>query len=167
MTGFDYAVGAVVGVSLLIGVLRGAVKELTALAGWVVAILVANRYATALAGQLQPNNASPTLTVVGAYVLIIIVCLLFTALLKLALSELIKAAGLTAVDRFLGIFVGGARGVLIVLLIVLAAGMTSLPQAPFWRDAALSSWFETLAIAVKPWLPQEIAQRIHFGELKV
>lgn len=167
MTGFDYAVVAIVGLSVLIGLLRGAVKEVISLAGWVAAILLANRFAPDLAVIMKPMVENPALAMIGAYALIVLGCLLLAALLKLALSELIKAMGLGAADRFLGLFVGTAKGILIVLILVLVAGMTTLPQAPFWRDSVSAKWFETLAIAVKPWLPHEIAKRIEFGHLRV
>src|SRR5882724_4727709 len=126
MTSFDYAVIALVGLSLLIGLLRGAVKEVFSLAGWVVAILLANRFAAELALLMKPMLDNPPLAMISAYILIVLGCLLVATLLKLAASELIKAVGLGAVDRLLGVLVGAARGVLIVLILVLAAGMTTL-----------------------------------------
>jgi membrane protein required for colicin V production len=167
MTSFDYAVIAIVGLSLLIGLLRGAVKEVFSLAGWVVAILLANRFAAELAALMKPMLDNPPLAMISAYILIVLACLLVATLLKLAVSELIKAVGLGTVDRLLGVLVGAARGVLIVLILVLAAGMTTLPQAPFWRNATSSKWFETFAIAVKPWLPRELAKRVQFDQFRV
>jgi membrane protein required for colicin V production len=167
MTSFDYVVLAVVGLSMLIGLLRGAVKEVISLAGWVAAVLLANRFAPQLAVAMKPVVDNPPLAMIGAYILIVLGCLLAATLLKLAVSELVKVVGLRSVDRFFGLLVGAAKGVLIVLILVLAGGMTTLPQAHFWRNAVSSKWFETLAIAVKPWLPQEIAKRVQFGQLKV
>lgn len=162
MTGFDYAVLVVVGLSLLIGVLRGGVKEVLSLVGWVAAFLVANTFAGQLAPALAPLIVNPALQTVSAYTALFIVTLLLVVLLKIVLSELIKTLGLGALDRFLGLFVGFARGVLITLIGVLAAGMTALPREPFWRQAVSAPWFETLAVAVKPWLPEEIARHINF-----
>jgi membrane protein required for colicin V production len=162
MTGFDYAVLIVIGLSLLIGVLRGAVKEVLSLFGWVAAFLVANTFAGQLAPALSPLIINPALQTVAVYAALFIVTLFLVMLLKIAMSELIKTLGLGALDRFLGLFVGFARGALITLIGVLVAGMTALPREPFWRQAVSSPWFETLAVAVKPSLPEEIARRINF-----
>ena len=162
LTGFDYAVLVIVGLSLLIGLLRGAVKEVLSLAGWVAAFLVANAFAGYLAVNLTPLTSNPALRTVAAYGVLFFATLLLFMLLKIAFSELIKAMGLGGVDRLLGLFVGAARGVLIVLITVLAAGMTTLPQEPFWRSAVSAAWFEILAVTVRPWLPGEIARRINF-----
>jgi len=57
---------------------------------------------------------------------------------------------------------GLARGAAIVLLAVLLAGLTPLPREPFWRQAVLSGPFETVALALKPYLPEGVAQRLKY-----
>jgi membrane protein required for colicin V production len=138
MTSFDYAVLVIIGLSLLIGLLRGAVKEVISLAGWVAAVLLANRFAAELAVAMKPLVDNPPLAMIGAYILIVLGCLLAATLLKLAVSELVKVVGLRSADRFFGLLVGAAKGVLLVLILVLAGGMTTLPQAHFWRNAVSS-----------------------------
>ncbi len=162
MTTMDYIVIAVIALSMLIGLLRGAVQEIVSLAGWVAAFLLANAFAPALAAILPPAIANPSLRIVMAYAIVFVGTLIIVALVKVVLSELVKAIGLGGFDRALGGAVGFAKGVLIVLIAVLAAGMTSLPQEPFWRRAVVAPWLETLGIAVKPWLPGELARRINF-----
>ena len=50
----------------------------------------------------------------------------------------------------------------IVLLLVALAGMTMVPKETWWGDAMLSAPLETAVLAVKPWMPQEVAKRIRF-----
>ena len=57
---------------------------------------------------------------------------------------------------------GLARGVLVVMVLVLLAGLTSLPRQPVWRDAVLSDPLEAFAGTIKAWLPAELAQRITY-----
>jgi membrane protein required for colicin V production len=162
MTVFDYVVLAILVLSLLIGMLRGAVNEVLSLAGWVAAFLIANIFASDLAGLLTRVIGNPGLRMVAAYVALFVVILLVVAVFKIVLSELIKAIGLGGIDKVLGVVVGVVRGVLIVLIAVLACGMTTLPQEPFWQRAVTAKLFETMAIAVKPWLPNDVAKRINF-----
>ena len=163
MTGFDYVVFAVIGLAVLLGVLRGAVKEVLTLAGWVAAFVLANAFAPWLAALLANGVANPTLRLVGAWLLLFLGVLLVSAVLSYALREVVRELGLGGVDRLLGVLDGYAKGVLIVLIGVIAAGMTQLPREPFWRNAMSSRWFETLAIAAKPWLPDDIARRMRFA----
>ena len=55
MTWFDYALIAVVGLSALVGIWRGLVREVFALAGWIAAIVVAMLFAGD-AAQLMPGG---------------------------------------------------------------------------------------------------------------
>ena len=50
----------------------------------------------------------------------------------------------------------------VVLVLVLLAGLTSLPRQPVWREAALSKPLESFAGRVKLWLPGGLSQRITY-----
>jgi membrane protein required for colicin V production len=54
------------------------------------------------------------------------------------------------------------RGVLIVLVAVMLAGLTSLPKEQFWREAVFSGPAETAVLAARPVLPKDLAQRIRY-----
>ena len=73
-----------------------------------------------------------------------------------------KAAGLGGVDRSLGALFGAARGVLIVLVVALLAGLTSAPRQPFWRDSASGPFLVQAAKTLKPLLPQTFAERLRY-----
>jgi membrane protein required for colicin V production len=49
-----------------------------------------------------------------------------------------------------------------VMVVVLLAGLTTLPRQPVWNNAMLSAPLEALAVFVKPWLPQYLSQRITY-----
>jgi len=83
-------------------------------------------------------------------------------LFRLAVSKLLRAVGLGPLDRFLGAVFGVARGVLLLLLCVLVAGLTPLPQQALWRQAWLAPPLETAVLAARPWLPPEVAKRIRY-----
>jgi hypothetical protein len=44
------------------------------------------------------------------------------------------------------------------------AGLTGVPEQPFWRTAKLSRPAEDVALLTRGWLPDGIAQRIRYGE---
>ena len=53
MTIFDYAVLVIVGLSVLLSMMRGFVREILALASWVIAFFVAKAYVLELAPLLR------------------------------------------------------------------------------------------------------------------
>jgi membrane protein required for colicin V production len=162
MTWFDYIALGVLGVSVLIGVFRGAVREVMSVLSWVLAIMVAWRFSPALAELLPSSWSSPTLRVVLAFVGLLVGCLMLFGLVGLALSALIRKGKLGGSDRVLGALFGFLRGVLILVVLVLIAGLTPLPREAAWRNAVLSEPLESLAILVRTYLPGPLASRIRY-----
>ncbi len=161
MAWFDYGVLTVLGLSLVLGAYRGIMRELVSLAGWIAAFVLATAFSGIVAVQM-PESLGPLLSGLLAFVLIFIGVLLVSGVVGLVLARLVRAAGLGFPDRLLGATFGGVRGVAIVLLAVLLAGLTPLPREPFWRQAVLSGPFETLALALNPYLPEGVAQRLKY-----
>jgi membrane protein required for colicin V production len=163
MTGFDYAVLAVLGLSAVIGIWRGLLREVFALAAWIAATLAAMFFAGELAAMLPASFATPLARSVIAVIVLFMAVLLAVSLGGVFASRLARAVGLSFADRTLGAVFGIARGALILVVLVLAAGLTALPKEPFWREAKLSAPLETAAIAVKPYLPPAVADRVRYG----
>lgn len=162
MTVFDYAVLTVISASVLLGLWRGVVSEILALAAWIVAFLVARLLAVEVANGLTGQIAEPGLRLAVAYVLVFVGVLLVFAVARMLISLLLKAVGLGVLDRLLGAAFGVLRGMLVVLVAVLVAGMTPLPKAEWWRGAILAPPLETAVYAAKPWLPADVAKRIRY-----
>jgi membrane protein required for colicin V production len=163
VTIFDYLVLLVMGCSVIIGTLRGFVREVLSLASWVVALVVANAYGEALAGMLPEMIPGESTRLIVAFIALFIGTRLLMALVSRTLSELIKASGLTLVDRGLGSVFGVARAILIVVAVALLCGTTSIPQQPFWKDAVLSPLVEQAALNVMPFLPGKFAEHVSFS----
>ncbi|MDQ5877728.1 MAG: rane protein required for colicin production [Pseudomonadota bacterium] len=161
MTAFDYGVIVIVLASLALGLWRGLIGEVLALLAWVLAALAAWQFGPEI-GVLITAIADPGLRVLAGYAVVFCGVLIVLALVRLAVRGLLKALGLTAVDRLLGVFFGVARGLLIVLILVAVGGMTSAPKEPWWARAQLAPPLETAVLALKPWLPPEAAKRIRF-----
>jgi membrane protein required for colicin V production len=75
---------------------------------------------------------------------------------------MVKASGLSALDRSLGALFGLLRGIIIVSVVVLLCGLTAIPQQAFWRDATLSPYAVALVQSIKPLLPDDFARRVQF-----
>ena len=68
MTWIDYGVLAIIGISVLMSVIHGLVRELMALASWIVAFIVAEIYAADVAPVLPAAISNPSLRLLLAFV---------------------------------------------------------------------------------------------------
>ena len=162
MTVVDIIVLAIVGISILFGVLRGLVREVLALVAWVAAFLLANLLAPDAAKLLPQAIASEEIRLLVTFVVVFIVVLVGLSVLAVLASKVVKIVGLGPADRVVGGVFGLARGMLVVMILVLLAGLTSLPRQPMWRNAALSSPLEAFAGYMKGWLPADLSKRIKY-----
>lgn len=162
MTAFDYAFLGLLGLSLLLGVWRGLISEVFALASWIVALVAAWRLADFLAAFLVGQIHLPWARWLAAFLIVFVVVLLVLAVLRFTLRELLKVVGLNPLDRFLGAGFGVLRALVVAVLLVAAGGLTTLPKESWWSESVFAPPLETAVIAAKPWLPKELAVRIKY-----
>ena len=161
MTWFDFGVLIVLVVSVAISLFRGLAREMVSLGVWVGGFVLATFFGGYVAGFL-PQSLGPLLATLFGFLIILGVVLLIGWIVGMALSSAVRASGLAPADRALGSVFGLVRGLLIVLVFVMLSGLTLLPRESFWREAALSGPFETAALALRPYLPAGLGQRMKY-----
>lgn len=162
MTIFDYLVLFILACSVVISTLRGLVKEILSLLAWIAAFVVANVYGEKLARLLPAIIPGDVLRLIAAFAILFIGTRILMSLLIAAMNAVIKASGLTLMDRGLGSLFGLGRAFIVIMTIVLLCGMTSIPKQEFWTHALFSPMAETAARTIKPFLPSSFAQHIQF-----
>jgi membrane protein required for colicin V production len=162
MTLFDYVVLVIIGSSVVLSVMRGFAREVLALAGWIIAFLAANTLSGVVAEWFAPAIRDGSVRALTAFAVVFVVTLILASVLGIVVSKVLRSAGLGLEDRLLGGFFGFARGMLIVLTLVLLCGLTALPRQPAWSDAMLSPPLEAAAGAMKPWLPQAVSRYLSY-----
>lgn len=163
MTEFDYIVLIVVILSVLLGWWRGMVYEILSLLSWVTAYFVAKSWAAEFIPYMPAVLESDTLRGAAAFFAVFITTLILCGIAAWALNKLIKSFGLDwRTDGVAGAIFGFFRGWMLVLLLVLLAGLTKLPQTSFWREALLSKSLQNVALLAKDLLPDDMAKRVSF-----
>lgn len=115
----DLIILGIIGISCLLGVFRGLVKEALSLAFWIGAAILASVFSDAAALQMAGFIDNPILRQITAFVLIFVFTVFAGGLLSNLISKLMSKAGLGGVDRALGALFGIIRGVVIVTVIVM------------------------------------------------
>lgn len=163
MTVTDLLLLAVIGVSALLGVMRGLIGVLASLLAWVLAAWAAfqfgARVALLLAGEGEPGPGQ----LLAGYGLSFLVVLLFVGAVGWLVRKLVHSVGLSGMDRALGFALGLARGGLVACLMVLMMGFTALPREPEWRQSQVVPVLLPGAQWLRGWLPGWAAQRVDLG----
>ena len=154
MNWLDYAILAVIAVSVVISLIRGFVREVISLVVWVAAFWVGIRYSDNLAVHLSDYIASPTMQLGAAFTALFVATLIIGAVINYVAGQLVGRTGLTGTDRYIGMIFGLARGVVVVAVLVLAAGLTALPRESWWQESVLVAQFQpwVCEIGVREWL---------------
>lgn len=145
----DWVIVTVIGVSMLISLLRGFIREAFSLAGWVLGFVVAMVFADRFAYLLSGVIADATGRFILAFAVLFVLTLLAVALLGKLLRSLLEFAGLGALDRLLGMAFGFARGVFVLLAaVVMLRALLELERFAWWQSSVLlphllllESWF--------------------------
>ena len=157
----DYAIAAVIAISVLVGLFRGLVAEVLSLAIWIGSVWVAWAFGPDVAAYFDHSIHTPQLRLVAGYGLCVVGVLIVGALVNMIFHRLVTRAGLTGPDRALGVMFGFARGVLLVALMVFLLGFTAVVREPWWRQSLLLPQFQGVAIAVGHYLPASTGRYLH------
>jgi len=162
LTLVDLVVISLIGVSVLFALWRGAVREVLSLASWVIAFFAAKILSPGLAGWFAPLSNYGNVRLGAAWIAVFLVALILVSVVAIVVSGAVKSIGLGFVDRLLGAALGLARGLLIVTLLVLVGGLTSVPQTEAWKKAVLRPTVESLGVFARSFLPEGLAKYVKF-----
>nr|WP_279237496.1 CvpA family protein [Dyella sedimenti] len=152
---------AVLALSVLIGLWRGLISEVLALAVWVAAFWVAWTFGPSVAGYFEHSIQLPSARILVGYGICFLAVLIAGALLRFLVSRLVEGTGLSGTDRLLGMFFGFARGVLLVTLAVFLLGFTAFTRDPWWSDSVLLPQFKGMAAWLGQQVPDSVRRYLH------
>jgi membrane protein required for colicin V production len=148
--------------SILVSVLRGFMREILSLAGWVLAFVVAGLYGADAAVIVPEAVKLPALRLAAGYVVVFLGTLLLAGIANMIVDSVLRAASLKTADRALGAVFGFLRGVLILLGLGVLAGFTELPKQPVWTNSLSAPALVWSLQTAKPLLPSAVANYIKF-----
>lgn len=156
MTGFDFVLLAILAISVVLGLLRGLLKEVLSLVAYASAFLAAIWWGPVVSEWFAQWITQPFVCMALAYLSVFIAVLLSIGFINMTLAALLSKTGLTPADHGLGGMFGLVRGVLFVLVLVTLAGYTPLPEEPWWKDAMFSKQVVSVIQQIKLKLPPPV-----------
>lgn len=145
MTTVDYLIVALVALSAIVGIARGFLREIIALATWIVALIVAWHYGRLLEPYLGGLLSSPHVRPWAARAILLVGVLLLGAGIGAIVTHLVRLSLFSGTDRFLGFLFGLMRGLVILGVLVLVCHALRLDEERWWRASRLLPYGEHAA----------------------
>lgn len=162
MTIFDLIILVLLVLFTSIGALRGMLREFLSLSVWVLAIGSGWLFADAV-GSWFEFLADVELRRLLGFLAIVFAMLMALSILAFVVRKLVPRPAPGLADRSIGAAVGAVRGAAVIVVMVLLAGLTSLPKKDDWRDSILVGVFQPFALHLVGWLPASVAQQFRYG----
>lgn len=157
----DLLIGGSILLSILIGIGRGFVKESISLITWLIAIGLSIFYAGSVSSHITFTKIGLVKSLI-AFLVIFVGVVFIGAIVNYVVGSFVRKTPFSVPDRILGSMFGLFRGVALVTILVLLAGLTPFPEAPWWENSYSINKFQGFALWLKDRLPDDIANVFHF-----
>jgi len=158
----DYTIIGLVSFGLITGLLRGFSVEVFSLVFWLLAIGVALGFCRDFSVFLESTISNTIPKIAGSFTLLLMITLIVGRLIRLLLGESLNKPVLTFMDRLGGMIFGLPHGMLVVVVLVMLAGLTDLPDDLWWKESKLLPPFQIGAIWLRDHIPSGLAEYIHY-----
>lgn len=155
MTGADVLILVVLLGSILIGLMRGFVREAVSLTFWIIAIWAAWRFAPLVEPHLGGLLANPQIAPWVGRLVILVLVLLVGWVIGMLLGYFTRSIGLGPLDRVIGLLFGAARGMVLVGLLIIGGELLHLNEERWWGRSKLVPYGEM----VGDWLRAMVGER--------
>lgn len=158
MTLVDFGIILIITVLLVLGLIWGFVKIAIALGTWLTASTLSFTFGPNLAATFLQSIESSAMRLSVAMAILFVLTIMLGALVSFLVRQLINKTGLSALDRVLGMVIGASLGLIVIVGLVFVAGLTPAPEYDWWKTSMLIERFETLAIWLQGYLPNDVAK---------
>lgn len=167
MSEIDWIIIAVFAVSTLVGLVRGVVREVLSIIGWIAGLMLALAFAGDLARMIPLRSLGLLPRVLIASVVLVVGTLFVVGLAGMLLRKLLRVAEISAEDRLFGGIFGFFRGMVIVCAAIFFFGMiTSIKDSRPWQESVLVVPAETVIDWSLPYLPSWF-QRVRSTQIEL
>lgn len=153
ITAVDWLIIGVVVISTLISIMRGFVKEALSLITLIAAIVIARLFGAQVADMLVDYISVPSLRLAAAYGGLYVAAMIVGSMINFLIYQVVQLAGLSTINRILGMAFGFLRGGLIVVVAVAVMGRMPFSEDNWWRASVLiphavktGAWLQVLVI---------------------
>lgn len=164
MNWLDFVFFGIIGLSVIISLFRGLIKEVLSLLIWAGSFWVAYHFVDVGADALSTYIELPSARHLIAFVALFLAALIIGGMINFIVGKLIKSSGLSGTDRFFGMFFGALRGLIAVVAISFFVQATPLSDDPWWQESQLAPQFSKISEWVRQKMPDNFSNYFSFTE---
>lgn len=154
MPTIDIIIAAALVVSVIVGIMRGFVKESISIAALLIAIWASLYFGPAVGNVSSSWLSSEALQMWFGRILVFAIILSIGGLLGWGISKLVRMSVLSGMDRLLGSLFGAVRGVLLLALFIIGGQFAGFDNDDWWLNSRLIPHVEVVAEWIKVMAPQ-------------
>lgn len=166
MNYFDYILITIVGLSMVLSIWRGFVREIISLIGLILAFFIAGRMSADVGALLHDWIENNTIANVAGFVIIFVFIMIVVGIISALIRKLVDMADLTATDRTLGVFFGAARGVFLIGVAFLAYTSYAKPDQTWMQKSLLTPYALQLSDLIGKTIPKDYPLSTQEGAAK-
>lgn len=149
-------------ICVITGLFRGFGGEVFASLNWVVAVFVALSFDKYFVRFVPEIYSHPTAQIAAAFIALLLMTLALGAVIGVLLGALASNVGVSFFARLGGMTVGVFRSMIIIIILVMLTGLTSLPNDSWWQESKLLPPFQLLAVGLRDHVPSGIAEYVKY-----
>jgi membrane protein required for colicin V production len=150
---FDYVLITIVGLSMVLSLWRGFVREIISLVGLVLAIFIAGRFSGNAGDFFGQWITQSSLANIAGFILMFVLVMFIVGAIGFIVRKLVDMAALTATDRTLGLFFGAARGMLLIGTAFLVYTAYAKPDQQWMTKSVISPYAIQLSELIGKTIP--------------
>jgi membrane protein required for colicin V production len=152
----DIVIAIAIAISIVVGAMRGFIKEAISITSLLVAIWAALHFGHTVGGISENWLSSEELQVWFGRLLIFIVILAIGGLLGWSLSKIIRMSALSGTDRIFGVLFGCCRGVVLVAVFIIGGQFVGFDNDNWWLRSRLIPYGSHVADWIRVMAPKGV-----------
>ena len=155
----------IISLSVMVGILRGLIKEVISILSLIISIWASINFGAFVGSYFEFWINEPEFQLWVGMVATFICIIISGMILARILSKIFRFSFSAKIDRILGASFGFFRGCLLTSIFVLGAQLTSAPESEWWNRSNLIPYSKLLADKMIEYIPTEINYIIKENDL--
>ena len=162
MIWIDYAIIGLLATVSIIGLLRGFSLEIFSFVFWLLATGIGLSFSREFSVFLEATISQPLPKIAASFASLFLITLTVGGLIRMLLGEAIKKPNISFMARLGGMLVGAVHGVVIMIILAMLAGLTTMPKDLWWTESKLLPPFQLCAVWLRDHIPSELAGYVRY-----